>query len=61
MRWQVGIANKIRRGYFTVIFLNDLFYKKNVKNVYPVPGSGIGTHNLSNTSLLLWPLGQGCL
>ena len=27
----MGIANKIRRGYFTVIFLNDLFYKKKCK------------------------------
>ena len=29
-----------------------LFYKKNVKNVLPVSGAGIQTHNLLNMSLL---------
>ena len=39
--------------------INTIFQQINVKNVHPVYGAGIRTHNLQNMSLLPLPLDQG--
>ena len=37
----------------------SILQQKYVKNVYPVYGAGIQTHDLWNVSLFPWPLDQG--
>ena len=44
---------------FSVFFKQTLQFLQYVKNVHPVYGAGIRTHNLQNVSLFPLPLDQG--
>ena len=44
---------------FSVFFKQTLQFLQYVKNVHPVYGAGIRTHDLRNVSLFPWPLDQG--